>query len=130
VTAQVGRLEIELTRAHKDRDRAIQQRDEVVSESQSRLLAQIADMQRAYQLVRRDRDQLQDRYDGLQKEHQDLSTDRDSAIRERASALDRLTSLASAALREASTVRRGPLGIVDTPFRQAIPQSVSGLPSI
>jgi chromosome segregation ATPase len=107
VTAQVGQLEIELSRAHEDRDRAIQQRDETVLESQSGLLAQIADMQRAYQLVRRDHDQLQDRYDGLQKKHQDLSTERDSAIRERASALDRLTSLASAALREASTARRG-----------------------
>jgi hypothetical protein len=126
VTAQVGRLEIELARVHKDRDRAIQQRDETVSESQSRLLAQIADMQRAYQLVRRDRDQLQDRYDGLQKEHQDLSADRDSAIRERASALDRLTSLASAALREASTARRG-RSVSST--RRSIKRSLSPSPA-
>ncbi|KAE8885153.1 hypothetical protein PF003_g30771 [Phytophthora fragariae] len=101
---QVTQLTAELDQLSHDQDAAISKRDEAIREGQkyydsSRdLLAQIANMQHSYRLVRQDFDRVQDQHDSLRRERQDLLSSYASIAGERDCALDRLASIAPTAL--------------------------------
>ncbi|KAE8991305.1 hypothetical protein PR002_g20890 [Phytophthora rubi] len=96
VATQVTQLTAQLSH---DRDAAISKRDEAIREGQKYydsnrdLLAQIADMQHSYRLVRQDFDRVQDQQDSLRQGRQDLLSSYASIAGERDCALDRLASI-------------------------------------
>ncbi|KAE9073676.1 hypothetical protein PF010_g24978 [Phytophthora fragariae] len=135
VATQVTQLTAQLDQLSHDRDAAISKRDEAIREGQKYydstrdLLAQIADMQQSYQLVRQDFDRVQSQQDSLRQERQDLLSSYTSMAGERDCALDRLASIASTALHGTSTERGGQAAPPTPDARLSLKRSRSPSPS-
>ncbi|KAE8908475.1 hypothetical protein PF007_g21397 [Phytophthora fragariae] len=113
IATQVAQLTAQLGQLSQDRDAAVSKRDEAIHEGQKYyeshrdILAQIADMQHSYRLVRQDFDRVQDQQDSLRQERQDLLSSYASIAGEQDCALDRLASIASTALHGTPAERGG-----------------------
>ncbi|KAE8975421.1 hypothetical protein PR002_g25607 [Phytophthora rubi] len=113
IATQVAQLTAQLGQLSQDRDAAVSKRDEAIREGQKYyeshrdILAQIADMQHSYRLVRQDFDRVQDQQDSLRQERQDLLSSYASIAGEQDCALDRLASIASTALHGTPAERGG-----------------------
>ncbi|KAE8997552.1 hypothetical protein PR003_g22096 [Phytophthora rubi] len=135
VATQVTQLTAQLDQLSHDWDAPISKRDQAIREGQkyydsSRdLLAQIADMQHSYRLVRQDFDRVQDQQDSLRQERQDLLSSYTSIAGERDCALDRLASIASTALHGTPAERGGQVASPAPDVRSSLKRSRSPSPS-
>ncbi|KAE8889509.1 hypothetical protein PF005_g18603 [Phytophthora fragariae] len=135
IATRVTELTAQLDQLSQDRDAAVSKRDEAIREGQRYydsnrdLLAQIADMQHSYRLVRQDFDRVQDQQDSLRQERQDLLSSYASIAGERDCALGRLASIASTALHGTPAERGGQAASPTPDARSSWKRSRSPSPS-
>ncbi|KAE8892603.1 hypothetical protein PF003_g23170 [Phytophthora fragariae] len=135
IATRVTELTAQLDQLSQDRDAAVSKRDEAIREGQKYydsnrdLLAQIADMQHSYRLVRQDFDRVQDQQDSLRQERQNLLSSYASMTGELDCALDRLAFIASTALYGTPTERDGRAASPTPEVRSSLKRSRSPSPS-
>ncbi|KAE8973207.1 hypothetical protein PR001_g26382, partial [Phytophthora rubi] len=135
IATRVTELTAQLDQLSQDRDAAVSKRDEAIREGQRYydsnrdLLAQIADMQHSYRMVRQDFDRVQDQQDSLRQERQDILSSYALIAGERDCALDRLASIASTALHGIPAERDGQTASPTPDARSSLKRSRSPSPS-